>query len=102
MIRSIAMYAAVLAIFISTSSAAQHIEPGEIVSLGNHVYKIRLVNENGPLKVDVADNRAMRRAAEFCARGNRSMVVKDKTFDMGYGYTLTWECARQQYVPVSK
>ncbi len=100
MTRSIAMSGVVLAICIATSSAAQHIEPGKIVSLGHHVYTIRIVNESGPLNVDIADGRAMKQATEFCARRKRSVVVKDKTFDMGSGYTLTWGCVQEKHAPI--
>jgi len=101
MIRAIRMYGAVLATCIATSSAAQHIEPEEIVSLDHHLYKIRIVNESGPLNVDVADGRALKRATKFCAKRKMSVVVKDKTFDMGDGYTLTWECVKEKHAPIA-
>ena len=102
MTRAIAIYGAAITICIATSSSAQHIEPGHIISLGQNLYKIRLVNETGPLNVEVADRNAMKLAAGFCVGMKKSMVVKGKTFDMGYGYTLTWECLQPKYGSVDQ
>jgi hypothetical protein len=88
MTRAFFICAAVLATRIATSNSAQDSVPGEIISVGQNTYRIRLVNE----PIDVADRRAMKRAGEYCARMKQTMVVRDKTFDMGYGYTLTWSC----------
>lgn len=95
MTRVIVICMAVLAICVSTSNLAQDLTPGEVVSIGQNTYKIRITNE----LPGVADRRAMKLASEYCTRINRTMVVKDITFDAGYGYTLTWSCLPPQNAP---
>lgn len=93
MMRAIVVCAAVLAICLATSSLAKGPASGEIVRVGKGIYKLRMTNE----LIATADRQAMKRAREYCARMNQTMEVKNKTFDMGYGYTLTWSCVPSQH-----
>jgi hypothetical protein len=97
MTRAIAVCATVFAICLATSNSAQDLAPDEIVSVGQNTYKLRVVDK----LIDVADKRAMKRASEYCTRMKQTMVVKYKTFDVGYGYTLTWSCLPPQHAPIN-
>lgn len=72
-----------------SSSSEQELTPGEIVVVGKNAYKLRVTDD----RIDVADRQAMKRAREYCARMHQTVVVKDKLFEMGFGYMLTWSCA---------
>ncbi len=98
MTRAVVVCAAVLATCIATSNSAQNLAPGEIVSAGQDTYRTRVISDaiDKPLDIDVADTHAMRLASEHCAKTKKTMIVKDKTIDMGYGYTLTWSCRPPQ------
>jgi hypothetical protein len=96
MTRAITVCATVLAICLATSNSAQDLAPEKIVSVGQNTYKIRVVGK----LVDLSDKRAMKRASEFCTEMKKTMVVNDKTWDLGYGYTLTWSCLPPQNAPI--
>jgi len=73
-----------------SESLGQDLRPGEIASVGNDSYEIRLTSK----PMEAWDKEAMKRASEYCARTGQTVVVKNKTLDLGYGYTLTWSCVR--------
>ena len=75
---------------VSTSpgAQAQDLVPGEIVSVGQNTYRLRITGK----LIGVADRQAKKRARDYCTQMSRTMLVKGITFDMGYGYTLTWTC----------
>ena len=60
----------------------------KIVSVGQNNFKIRV---EGKL-LDVAAERAMQRANEYCDGMKQTVIVTYRTWDLGYGYTLTWNC----------
>jgi hypothetical protein len=95
MTRAIAVCATVLAICLATSNSAQELAPEEIVSVGQNTYKIRV---EGKL-LHVAAERAMKRASEYCTGMKQIVAVKYRTWDLGYGYTLTWSCVPPQHAP---
>lgn len=97
MTRALTMYATVLAICLATSSSAADLAPGKIVSVGRNTYMIRLAGGYPDLDVDA--RQAMRRAREYCAGMEQTVVVKGQAWDMGYGYTLTWSCLSSQHAP---
>jgi len=97
MTRAITACATVLAMSLATSHAAEEdLTPEKIVSVGQNTYKIRV----GGKLLDVAAERAMKRASEYCTGIKRSVVVKYRTWDLGYGYTLTWSCLPPQHAPI--
>ena len=67
----------------------------KIVSVGQNTFKIRVEG-----KLDVAAERAMLRANEHCAGMKQIVIVKYRTWDMGYGYALTWNCQPPQHAPI--
>jgi hypothetical protein len=95
MTRALTVCATVLAICLATSNSAQDLAAEKIVSVGQNTYKIRV---EGKL-VHVAAERAMKRASDYCTGMKQTVVVKHRTWDLGYGYTLTWSCIRLQQVP---
>lgn len=97
MTRAITVCATVLAICLGTSYAAEEdLTPDKIVSVGQNEYKIRMVNQD----LHVAAERAMKRASEYCTGMKKTVVVKYRTWDLGYGYTLTWSCLPPQHGPI--
>lgn len=95
MTRALTMYVTVLAICLATSSSAEDLVPGKIVSVGQNTYMIRVTGGFPDLDVDA--RQAMKRAREYCAGMKQTVVVKGQAWDMGYGYTLTWSCLPPQH-----
>lgn len=79
------------------ANSAEDLPPGKIVRIGQDTYKIRVIGE----LIEAADRRATNLASEFCSRMKQAMVVKDRAFDMGYGYRLTWSCVSPQQSPIN-
>ena len=88
--------ATVFAICLATSSSAQDLAPEKIVSVGQNTYKIRV----GGKLLHVAADRAMKLASEYCTGTKQIVAVKYRTWDLGYGYTLTWSCIPPQHEPI--
>jgi hypothetical protein len=84
--RAITVCAAVLAICLATTNSAGDLPIEKIVSVGQNTFKIRVADK----LLDVAAERAMKRANEYCAGMKQAVVEKYRTWDLGYGYTLTW------------
>ncbi len=90
---ALAVCATVLGIFFATKNPAQDLIPEKIVSAGENTYKIRMTGK----LVNLAADRAMKRASEYCTRMKQTVTVKYQTWDLGYGYTLTWSCVPPQH-----
>jgi hypothetical protein len=84
-----------LAVCLTTSTSAQDLSPGEIVSEGQNTYRIRVFNE----RLDIAEAQAKKRASEYCIRMKKTMVVENGIWNMGYGYLLIWRCIPPQHPP---
>lgn len=95
MTRAFTVCATVLAICLATSSSAQGLSVDKIIAVGPNTYKIR---EEGKL-FHINAQRAMKRAREYCAGMKKTVVAKGQTWDLGYGYTLTWSCLPPKHTP---
>jgi hypothetical protein len=95
MTRAIVVCAVAVAMCVSESNLAQELAPGEIVSVGQNIYMLRIT---GKLPGD-ADRQAKKRATEFCAGMKLRMISRGISFDMGYGLTLTWSCQPPKHAP---
>ena len=42
----------------------------------------------------------MKLASEYCTGTKQIVAVKYRTWDLGYGYTLTWSCIPPQHEPI--
>lgn len=71
-------------------NSGQDLPPGRVVRAGPDTYKIRV---GGPL--DIAENLALNRAGEYCARMKKTIAVTYQAFDVDYGYRITWKCLPQ-------
>jgi hypothetical protein len=94
--RALTVCATVFAIFLATNIAAQDLAPEEIVAAGANTYKMRTTGK----LLNVAADRAMKQASEYCARMKQTVSVKYRTWDLGYGYTLTWSCVSPERKPI--
>lgn len=89
MTRVITVYATVLAVCLVTRGSAEDLPIDKIVSIDQNRFKIRFAGRK--YLHDARDQ--MRRANEYCAAMKQTVVVKDQTWDLGYGYTRTWSCS---------
>ena len=96
MTRAITVCATVLVTCLATSTLAEDLPVEKIVSVGQNTFKIRV----GGKLLHVAAERAMQRANEYCAGMKQTVIVKYRTWDLGYGYTLTWSCVPPQHEPI--
>jgi hypothetical protein len=96
MTRAITVCVTVLVTCLATSTSAEDLPVEKIVSVGQNTFKIRV----GGKLLHVAAERAMQRANEYCAGMKQTVIVKYRTWDMGYGYTLTWNCQPPQHAPI--
>jgi hypothetical protein len=87
--------AGLLALCLATGSSAQGLSLDKIASVAPNTYMIR----EGDRLFDVDAQRAMKRAREYCARMRKTVVTRGQTWDVGYGYTLTWSCEPQRHAP---
>jgi hypothetical protein len=90
--RALTVCAMALGVCLATNSSGQELVPETIVSVGENTYKIRV---QGKL-LHVVGDLARKRASEYCARMKQTVAVKDQSWDLGYGYTLTWSCVPPQ------
>jgi hypothetical protein len=80
---------------------------GDIVPAGQDTYKISVPTSKIPVTtcegcaqsrkmrfpdLGAVDVRTNRQAREYCTRIKKRMVVTDASFDMGPGFTLTFNC----------
>ena len=96
MTRAITVGAAILAVCLATRNSAENLAAETIVSVGQHTYRIHVAGK----LLHVAAQHAMNRASAYCTGMKKTVVVKYRTWDLGYGYTLTWSCLAPQPVPI--
>lgn len=72
----------------------QHFPPNKITPVSVDTYRVRVPGGG----VHVVNPSARSLASEFCAKMDKTMVLRDASFDMGYGDDITWSCIPPQSI----